>query len=118
MRSVIDGSRPTEYGDGPGGGSMIRRSLWSAAWSSVALILVFASSCSDDSKGAPTKAEVTLEPGVYEVNHPERFNVTQVTTRNLPTTLTANGVVSPDVNRTIHMTSQGSGRVVDLKVRL
>jgi membrane fusion protein, heavy metal efflux system len=41
-----------------------------------------------------------------------------VETRDLPTTLHANGGVTPDINNTIHMTSQGSGRVVELKVRL
>ena len=38
--------------------------------------------------------------------------------RSLPTAITANGTVSPDVNRTIHVTSLGGGRVVDLKVKL
>jgi len=38
--------------------------------------------------------------------------------RKLPTVLTANGSVTPDVTRTIHVTSQGSGRVVQLKVKL
>ena len=32
--------------------------------------------------------------------------------------LNANGSVTPDINSTIHVTSQGSGRVVELKVRL
>jgi cobalt-zinc-cadmium efflux system membrane fusion protein len=32
--------------------------------------------------------------------------------------LTANGSVTPDINRTIHVTSLGSGRVVELKARL
>ena len=36
----------------------------------------------------------------------------------MPTTLTANANITPDVSRTIHVTSLGSGRVVDLKVRL
>ena len=32
--------------------------------------------------------------------------------------VTANGSRSPDVNRTIHVTSLGAGRVVDLRVKL
>jgi len=36
----------------------------------------------------------------------------------MPTTLTANATVTPDVNRTIHVTSLGGGRVVDLRVKL
>jgi membrane fusion protein, heavy metal efflux system len=75
-------------------------------------------SCSSDSKAAPTKSEVTLDPNLYTVDHPELFKLAKVETRNLPTTLNANGNVTPDVNNTIHVTSQGSGRVVELRVRL
>ena len=75
-------------------------------------------SCSDDPKAAPTKSEVTLDPNLYTVDHPELFKLAKVETRDLPTTLNANGTVTPDVNSTIHVTSQGSGRVVELKVRL
>jgi membrane fusion protein, heavy metal efflux system len=75
-------------------------------------------SCSGDPKAAPTKAEVTLDPNLYTVEHPDLFKLAVVEIRDLPTTLNANGSVTPDVNRTIHVTSQGSGRVVELKVRL
>jgi len=74
--------------------------------------------CSDDPKAAPTKSEVTLDPNLYTVGHAELFKLVKVETRDLPTTLNANGTVTPDVNSTIHVTSQGSGRVVELKVRL
>jgi cobalt-zinc-cadmium efflux system membrane fusion protein len=77
-----------------------------------------ASSCSNESKAAPTKTEVTVDPNLYTVDHPELFKLVTAETRNLPTLLTANGSVTPDVNRTIHVTSQGSGRVDELKVRL
>jgi len=75
-------------------------------------------SCSDDPKAAPTKSEVTFDPNRYTVEHAELFKLATVETRDLPTTLNANGTVTPDVNSTIHVTSQGSGRVVELKVRL
>src|SRR5579885_2332409 len=87
----------------------------------VGAILVFASlmtSCSKDTKAAPTKSEVTLEPGVYTVDHPELFKLTTLEVREVPNVLRANGTVTPDVNRTIHVTSQGSGRVTDLRVKL
>lgn len=74
--------------------------------------------CSNDTKAAPTKAEITLEPGVYNVEHPELFKIATAESRELPTVLHANGSVTPDVNRTIHVTSQGSGRVTDLRVKL
>jgi cobalt-zinc-cadmium efflux system membrane fusion protein len=77
-----------------------------------------AGSCSHDASAPRTKAEITLQPGVYEVGHAELFQLAEVRTRALPTEVTANGSVNPDVTRTIHVTSLGSGRVVDLKVRL
>jgi membrane fusion protein, heavy metal efflux system len=75
-------------------------------------------SCSDAPKAAPTKSEVTLDPNLYTVKDAGLFKLATVETRDLPTTLNANGTVTPDVNSTIHVTSQGSGRVVELKVRL
>jgi cobalt-zinc-cadmium efflux system membrane fusion protein len=82
------------------------------------LLMLAAESCSNDTKAAPTKAEVTTEPGVYNVDDGGIFKLSKVETREIASVLTANGSVTPDVNRTIHVTSQGGGRVVDLKVRL
>ena len=81
----------------------------------IALVSV---SCSRDTAAAPTKTQITLEPGVYDVEHPELFKLAKAEGRALPTELTANGTVNPDITRTIRVTSLGSGRVVDLKVRL
>jgi len=83
------------------------------------LALVFlAASCSRDSKAAPTKQEVQLDPNVFETDHPELFKTAKVQTRQMPTVLNTNGTVSPDVNRTIHVTSLGGGRVAELRVKL
>ena len=84
----------------------------------ICLLLATLGGCSRGSEAAPTKAEVTVDPNVYQTDRPELFKIVKVETREVPTTLTANGVVAPDVNRTIHVTSLGSGRVVDLKARL
>jgi len=81
-------------------------------------LMIFSGSCSNDTKAAPTKAEVTIDPNLYSVDHPELFKLVRVEARALPTLLSANGSITPDVNRTIHVTSQGSGRVVELKVKL
>lgn len=81
-------------------------------------LMIFFVSCSGDPKAAPTKSEVTLDPNLYTVEHAELFKLAKVETRDLPAILNANGSVTPDVNSTIHVTSQGSGRVVELKVRL
>lgn len=75
-------------------------------------------SCSRDTPAAATKTEITREPGVYEVEHAELFALAKAETRSLPMEITANGTVNPDITRAIHVTSLGSGRVVDLRVRL
>lgn len=90
----------------------------SAALCSTLFLALIGISCSNDSKATPTKAEVTLDPSLYTVHHPDLFKLAAVETRQLPTILNANGSVTPDVNSTIHVTSLGSGRVVDLNVRL
>jgi cobalt-zinc-cadmium efflux system membrane fusion protein len=74
--------------------------------------------CSRDTPAATTKAQINLEPGVYEVEHADLFKLAKAGTRKLPTEVTANGTVNPDITRTIHVTSLGAGRVVDLKARL
>jgi cobalt-zinc-cadmium efflux system membrane fusion protein len=81
-------------------------------------ILAAALACSNDTPAATSNPPVTLDPDVFNADHPELFKTTKAQLRQLPTQITANGVVSPDVNRTIHVTSLGAGRVVDLKVKL
>jgi cobalt-zinc-cadmium efflux system membrane fusion protein len=74
--------------------------------------------CSRETPAAASKPPVTLDPDVFDTDHPELFKTAKAEMRALPSVVTANGTVSPDVNRTIHVTSLGAGRVVDLKVKL
>jgi cobalt-zinc-cadmium efflux system membrane fusion protein len=74
--------------------------------------------CSKDTPAAASKPPVTLDPDVFDTDQPELFKTAKAETRSLPTQVTANGTVSPDVSRTIHVTSLGGGRVVDLRVKL
>jgi membrane fusion protein, heavy metal efflux system len=82
------------------------------------VLLAVSVACSNDGKAAPTKQEITIDPNLLTIGHPELFQTVKVESRDLPTELNANGTILPDVNKTIHVTSLGSGRVVDLKVRL
>jgi cobalt-zinc-cadmium efflux system membrane fusion protein len=97
---------------------------WADSWGAAAVfllclaLLLFSVACSNDTKAAPTKQEITVDPNLLTVDHPELFQTVKVESRDLPTELNANGTVQPDVNKTIHVTSLGSGRVVDLKARL
>jgi membrane fusion protein, heavy metal efflux system len=98
-----------------------RAALSVAAWFPLVILLAVLGGsvgCSKDPAPAASKPAVTLDPDVYETDHPELFKTAKAEKRSLPTEITANGTVSPDVNRTIHVTSLGGGRVTDLKVKL
>jgi cobalt-zinc-cadmium efflux system membrane fusion protein len=84
----------------------------------VLAVLLGAVGCSKDPAPAVSKPAITLDPDVYETDTPELFKTTKAEKRSLPTEIAANGTVTPDVNRTIHVTSLGGGRVTELKVKL
>jgi len=95
--------------------------LRAVAWVPLLLLLAFlvgGVGCSNDSPAAASKTPVTIDPDVFETDRPELFKTAKAETKALPTQVTANGTISPDVNRTIRVTSLGGGRVVDLKVKL
>ena len=87
-------------------------------WFLVLAALSLSVACSRDTPAATSKAQINLEPGVYEVEHADLFKLAKAGTRKVPTEVTANGTVNPDITRTIHVTSLGAGRVVDLNARL
>lgn len=84
----------------------------------LAAMLMCGWGCSKEDPPAASKPPVSVDPDVFFTDHPELFKTAKAETRSLPTELTANGTVSPDVTRTIHVTSLGSGRVLELKVKL
>lgn len=92
-----------------------------AVWITIVLIsiaMVSATGCSKETPVAAAKPAVTLDPDVFETDHPELFKTAKAEARALPTIVSANGVISPDVNRTIHVTSLAAGRVIELKAKL
>ena len=98
-----------------------RNVLASSRWISLALLLAalcLGAACSNDTPAATSKPPITLDPDVFNADQPDLFKTAKAETRSLPTLVAANGTVSPDVNRTIHVTSLGGGRVVDLRVKL
>lgn len=82
------------------------------------LLLALAPACSNENPAAASKSVITLDPDVFETDHPDLFKTTKAEMRPLPTVVSANGTVTPDVSRTIHVTSLGAGRVVDLRAKL
>ena len=90
-------------------------------WIMLALLsasLSVAVGCSKDNPAAASKPPVTIDADVFDADHPELFRTAKAVSRPLPTIVNANGTVSPDVTRTIHVTSLGGGRVVDLRAKL
>lgn len=66
----------------------------------------------------PTTVESVPDPNLITVDKPERFELAPVTSRAEADQLQANGIIAPDVNRTVPVNALTSGRVVSLKVRL
>ncbi|MGD0281577.1 MAG: efflux RND transporter periplasmic adaptor subunit [Dissulfurispiraceae bacterium] len=60
----------------------------------------------------------STDPNAIEMDHPERYSLVAVECRKIVDEINVNGVVAPDVNRSVAVLSLGGGRVVDMKVRL
>ena len=104
-----------------GRSSFVRNRLSFLLWLPLSLLLAALGgsvACSNATPVAASKPPVTLDPDVFEADNPGLFKTAKAETRLLPTQVTANGVVSPDVNRTIHVTSLGAGRVQNRSPRV
>jgi cobalt-zinc-cadmium efflux system membrane fusion protein len=60
----------------------------------------------------------STDPNVIEMDHPERFSLVAVESRQVVDEILVSGVVTPDINRSVAVLSLGGGRVVDIKARL
>jgi cobalt-zinc-cadmium efflux system membrane fusion protein len=69
---------------------------------------------------APPPAQVVEETGVsvIQVDHPELFPLVTAGQRDVVPTLSATGVVNPDVSDEVPVISLAAGRVVDIRVKL
>jgi membrane fusion protein, heavy metal efflux system len=98
--------------------------VWWHAAVPFALLLLLAS-CSpkpkvDEAAAAPppAKIEVLADLNLIKVDHPERFSlVTAGRVRDVQQ-VNANGVVNPDIERSVPVISLASGRVVQIAARL
>jgi cobalt-zinc-cadmium efflux system membrane fusion protein len=86
------------------------------------IALLAAAGCSRgtvDAKVIDTvKIKEAPDPNIATMDHPEQFPVVTVDLRKAPQELSVNGVVAPDVSRTVPVNTMSSGRVVDVRVRL
>lgn len=74
----------------------------------------------DPAAEAPPPANVLEQQDVnlIRVDRPERFSLATATEFHETPALNVNGVISPDISRTVPVISLVSGRVVDLRARL
>jgi cobalt-zinc-cadmium efflux system membrane fusion protein len=79
--------------------------------------------CGENANSKPNAASTNTaaepaDPDLISVEHPERFPLVEVETRKIADELHMNGVVAPDVNRTVPVLSLGAGRAIQVLVRL
>ena len=86
----------------------------------ISLLALFGSTACSRAISEPAKTQVITspDPNVIQMNAPERFPVADVSARQVFDELHVNGVVTPDVNRTVPVLSLSGGRAVDIRVRL
>src|SRR5271166_5092892 len=68
--------------------------------------------------GAGTVVETNTDPNVFTMQNPGQFPLTTVEARKVADEIHVNGVIAPDVNRSIPVVSLGGGRVVEIKAKL
>lgn len=86
------------------------------------LASVFLAGCSREQKvdaaSASVKVEAPVDPNTFTVDKPAEFPVVAAETRPMHDAISANGVVAPDISRTVGVTSLSGGRVVEIAARL
>jgi cobalt-zinc-cadmium efflux system membrane fusion protein len=103
----------------------MKKSFWpSSAVLLVCLVAGASAGCSRKSRAnaegspGPAKVEEVGDVNLVTVAHPEQFPLVEVEARKLADELHVNGVVTPDVNRSVPVLSLSGGRVVEIRARL
>jgi membrane fusion protein, heavy metal efflux system len=95
-----------------------------AAWALGIALSLFLTGCGGthgDSKAEappPAKVEHEQDFSVIQVEHPEQFPLVAAVAHDSAFQLTATGIVTPDVSRSVPVISIATGRVVEIHVRL
>jgi cobalt-zinc-cadmium efflux system membrane fusion protein len=90
-----------------------------AAFLACSLLVLSNMACSRAGSEPPKTQVITSpDPNVIQMDAPERFPVAEVSNRQVFDELHVNGVVTPDVNRTVPVLSLSGGRAVDIRARL
>ena len=84
------------------------------------LAVAFFSACSKTTAepSAGAVIETNTDPNVFTMQNPGQFPLTTVEVRKVSDEIHVNGVIAPDVNRSVPVVSLGGGRVVEIKAKL
>ena len=66
----------------------------------------------------PLKVETVQDRNVFQIDHPERFQLVQATEHVATPELRVTGTVTPDISRAVPVISLATGRVVEIDARL
>src|SRR5271165_109631 len=80
--------------------------------------LFFACSKTKAEPSAGTVVVTNTDPNVFTMQNPGQFPLTTVEVRKVNDEVHVNGVIAPDVNRSVPVVSLGGGRVVEIKAKL
>lgn len=62
--------------------------------------------------------EANTDPNLFTMQHPEQFPLAPTQVRKVSDEVHVNGVIAPDINRSVPVVSLGGGRVVEIKAKL
>ena len=66
----------------------------------------------------PLKVEKVQDRNVFQVDHPERFQIVQASEHVSTSELKVTGTVNPDISRAVPVISLAAGRIVEIDARL
>lgn len=93
--------------------------IWGAAFAALLIGVLFAGGCARHRAVDAEDVKPTVtDPDLLQVANPQQFPLVEPVTRQEPEMLAVNGVVAPDVSRTVHINALAGGRVVDVRARL
>jgi membrane fusion protein, heavy metal efflux system len=84
----------------------------------LAVALFSACSKTKAEPSAGTVVETNTDPDVFTMQNPGQFPLATVEVRKVSDEVHVNGVIAPDVNRSVPVVSLGGGRVVEIKAKL
>jgi membrane fusion protein, heavy metal efflux system len=92
-----------------------------AASFALSLFLVGCNDTKGDPKAeapAPVQVEKEQDLSIFQVDHPEQFQLATAAAHDSTSQLTATGTVNPDISRSVPVISIATGRVVEVHARL